>query len=143
VSQVRILPGALEFPRFIDRCYGAAMGTLGYVLAFGAPLLVCVAMFVFMRVARQFMRVAGQRNRFEGPALTGTARVESLKGTSIETGSSHLCDFRLLVDVPGHSPYDVSLSWPVHPVNIPRVQPGATVPVEVDSANLQKVRITL
>jgi hypothetical protein len=136
VSQVRILPGALGFPQFIDRCYGAAMETFGYVVGFGTPILVVVVIFVAMRAAQK-------RSRFEGPAITGTANVVTVRGTSAETGAKVICEFGLLVDVPGHAPYNVSLHWPVHPVDIPRVQPGATLPVQVDSENLQKVRILL
>jgi hypothetical protein len=120
----------------MGRCYGAAMETFGYVVGFGTPILVCLGLFVLVRRAQK-------KAQFDGPALTGIANVVTLRGTSAETGAKVICDFGLLVDVPGHAPYNVSLHWPVHPVYIPRVQPGATVPVEVDSANLQKVRILL
>jgi hypothetical protein len=108
--------------------------TFGLVVGFGVPLLVVAGILVLWNVNIR-------KSRFKGPALTGTARVVSLEGTSIGTGASLVCKFGLSVTIPGRAPYDVALRWPVQLVNIPRVQPGADLPVKVDSADLQKVKI--
>jgi hypothetical protein len=45
------------------------------------------------------------------------------------------------VEIPGHQPYDVEVERDIHHIHVPRVQPGATIPVLVDPANPQRVRI--
>jgi hypothetical protein len=117
-------------------------------MTIGIPLLVLAGILAFWIVSKRIARFKGPgltdtAPTFSGPALAGTARVVSLEGTSMTTGASHVCDIGLSVEIPGHAPYNVALRWPVHPVEIPRVQPGATVAVQVDSSDLQKVVIEL
>lgn len=79
--------------------------------------------------------------KFKGPALTGTARVLSLEPTSRSSDSSHVCKIGLWVEIPGRAPYGVTIRKDIHVVHLARVQPGASIPVQVDSANPQKIRI--
>lgn len=45
------------------------------------------------------------------------------------------------MEIPGRAPYDVTIRRTVHVIHLPSVQPGATIPVQVDPANPSKVRI--
>jgi hypothetical protein len=82
--------------------------------------------------------------KIRGPALAGTARVLSVENTTGPTGGSqNLVSLRigLTVEVPGRQPYDVTVKRKVELIHLARVQPGATLPVEVDATNPQTVRI--
>jgi hypothetical protein len=79
--------------------------------------------------------------RFKVRALPGTARVLSLEPTSRSSDSSHVCKIGLWVEIAGREPYGVTIRQDIHVVHLARVQPGAAVPVQVDSADPQKVLI--
>jgi len=79
-----------------------------------------------------------------GPALAGRARVLSVENTTGPAGGSqNVVSLRigLTVEVPGRPPYDVTVKRKVELIHVARVQPGATIPVEVDATNPQKVRL--
>jgi hypothetical protein len=46
----------------------------------------------------------------------------------------------LRVQVPGRQPYDVTVSRQIHPIQMPAIQPGRVLPVQVDAANPQNVQ---
>lgn len=48
---------------------------------------------------------------------------------------------KLGVQVPGQEPYEVTVQRSVDSVYLSRVQPGATLPVQVDPVNPQIVRL--
>jgi len=105
-----------------------------------------IGAFVFVLVPQ--LRL-GKPPKFKGPALTGTAQVLSdrmLVGN--ETWKRRLT---LKVEIPGHAPYDVKMNVSFDFIT-DRIafgldrqdrgpQPGRIVPVQVDSTNLQRVRI--
>ncbi|MBV8860525.1 MAG: hypothetical protein JO259_01500 [Mycobacterium sp.] len=83
---------------------------------------------------------------FAGSAMSGTARISAVQttGASIQRGGhppAYQCQIALRVEIPGRQPYDVMVRQLVDTVALPAVQPGATVAVQVDSANSQNVRI--
>jgi hypothetical protein len=78
---------------------------------------------------------------FDGPALPGTAQVLSAQGGLYFGGRAVLCRMGLRVGIPGRPPYDVTVKKRLDMDAFSAMQPGATVAVEVDSANPEKVRI--
>jgi len=83
------------------------------------------------------------RPKFRGPAAMGTAQVLSVERIAKVEGPEHPLRIGLRVEIPLHPPYDVSVDRWVDVMHMPRMQPGAIVPVQVDSANPQNVRIDL
>jgi hypothetical protein len=79
--------------------------------------------------------------KFRGPSLTGTARVLSVERIARVEGPEHPLRIGLRVEILGRQPYDVAVDRYVDIIHVPRLQPGAIVPVQVDSANPQNVRI--
>jgi hypothetical protein len=98
------------------------------------PIIIALLAFVFIRERKR------RNPEIRGPALTGTAQVLSVKQLG---GGEHQLTVRigLRVVIPGHQPYDVAVERDVDHIHVPRIQPGATIPVQVDPANPQKVRI--
>jgi DivIVA domain-containing protein len=75
------------------------------------------------------------------PALTGTARLSSMEQTGQVSNQQSVWRIGLRVQVPGREPYDVTLQQPVDPMVTAAPQSGAAIPVQVDPADPQSVRI--
>jgi hypothetical protein len=105
---------------------------------------ICVVAAVGIIVLLLFLnRVSREEPKIKGPALTGTARVLSMK-TGIAVGNYPqriMCRIGLRVEVPGRQPYKVRVRQGFLPWAMDAIEPGRTVPVQVDSTNPQKVRI--
>ncbi|HXO50837.1 MAG TPA: hypothetical protein VN888_07365 [Mycobacterium sp.] len=90
-----------------------------------------------------YMRRRYSAPKFNGPALTGTAQILSLKTTASSEGNSgvpmQLCRLGVRVEVPGRGPYEVTVRHSFAPWAMPAV--GSTVAVEVDSTDPSKVRL--
>jgi hypothetical protein len=69
--------------------------------------------------------------------------VVSVKATGAVNGSSHVCRIGLTVEIPVREPYETTVQQSLHPVDMPALQPGKTVAVEVDPAEPLNVRINL
>lgn len=84
-----------------------------------------------------------QRNpTIRGDALTGTAQVLSMKRAGwLDNDHRPYLRLKLGVQVPGQEPYEVTVQRSVDSVYLSRVQPGATLPVQVDPVNPQIVRL--
>ena len=125
-------------------------------VAYGLP--VCGLIIYFLVRARRRRRAA----QFEGPAVTGTAQVLSaaresgLGGLLQSSHSAVMSRIGLRVEIPGRPPYDVTVSRPIDshmltalcvdgqrwgPGQQWHVKPDMTLPVQVDSANPEDVRI--
>ena len=90
-----------------------------------------------------FSAVRFRNPRIRGSALTGTAQVLSAQqavGAREERGDIAV-RVELTVQLPGRQPYDVTVKRRVQLIYLPRVQPGATFPVQVDETDPQKVQI--
>ena len=109
------------------------METLGPLLGWGIPSVVLVI------IAVSSYRV--RKPRFAGAALTGIARIQSLRSTGTVINDRYVCKIGLRVEIPDRDPYEVTVRQAVHPLSMASVQPGLIVRVQVDSADPQKVRI--
>jgi hypothetical protein len=91
-----------------------------------------------------FMVRLGRDPKIKGPALTGTAQVLTVARRGFAVGNypaRSALRIGLRVEIPGRQPYDVTIQQAFVPWAIPEV--GMTVPVEVEAANPQNVRIDL
>ena len=88
-------------------------------------------------------RIRFRQPTIKGPALTGTAQILSVQQTTgpMREGCSLALRIALRVEVPGRQPHDVTVDRTVDLNHLARVQPGATIPVQVDATNPQKVLI--
>jgi hypothetical protein len=111
----------------------AGLAILGIVLAFGTPAIPVALWWMF------------RQPKFRGPALSGTAQVLSLRRIGSMAVNSLvpqiMCRIGLGVNVPGHDPYQVKIWKGWAPWAMDAIQPGRTVPVQVDSTNPKKLRI--
>jgi hypothetical protein len=82
-----------------------------------------------------------KRPAFKGSALIGTARVLSLEPTGTVINGLYLCNINLRVQISERQPYEVTVRKPVSPLSMAALQPGATVQVQVDSADPLNVRL--
>ena len=90
-----------------------------------------------------FVRIRFRQPTIKGPALTGTAQILSVEQSTgpMREGLNLALRIGLRVEVPGRQPYDVAVKRTVDLNHLARVQTGATIPVQVDATNPQKVRI--
>jgi hypothetical protein len=96
------------------------------------------AVLIFFVMAR---RAAHRQPTITGSGLNGVGRILSLEQTGEHSETAQGCKIGLRVEIPGHPPYDVTVRRLVQLIHIPRVQPGATIPIQVDPADPQKIRI--
>ena len=124
--------------------------TADMAVFFGVVVVVIVVVIVAVVVVlTKVLRTARDWEdglSFTGPALQGTACVCAVQptGNSISRYNrppEYLCQIALRVQVSARQPYEVTVRQLVETFKIPSVQVGATVPVQVDSANPQNVRI--
>ena len=92
--------------------------------------------------------IGSRETKIRGPALTGTARVVSVRtlgavGDPQQGGQRAVGRVHLRVEVPGREPYDATARQNFRPWAYDSIQVGRTVAVQVDSTNPQKVRIDL
>jgi hypothetical protein len=105
---------------------------------FGVPIgVVTLGLYMFIRAWRIPMR---------GPTLRGTAEIVSLRRLRFAVGTSGFqrkpYRIGLRVQIPGREPYDVTIRQNIEPWMLGfATQAGATVPVQVQAANPQNVRI--
>jgi hypothetical protein len=88
--------------------------------------------------------VLAWRNRdpkISGPALTGLAQILSVRQPTgpKQEGRNLPVQIELRVQIPGRQPYDVKVKRRVDAVHTARLHTGATIPVQVDETNPQKV----
>jgi hypothetical protein len=94
-------------------------------------------------VAVVFSALRFRNPKIRGSALTGTAQVLSAQqavGVREERGDVAV-RVELRVQVPGREPYNVTVKRRVQLIHLPRVQTGASFPVQVDETNPQAVQI--
>ena len=140
-------------PEASEPWYGYVASGLGALVYVGLPI---AALIYFILAPRR------KAERFDGPALTGTAQVLSaargggLVGLFAAGRSGVMCRFGLRVEIPGRQPYDASVTTIVgsgtlvalcvhgqrwEPGRPWHVKPGTTVAVQVDSTNPDKVLV--
>jgi hypothetical protein len=112
----------------------------GFALSAGIPVLI-VVMLVYL-----YFRT--RETKVRGPALNGTAQVLSVRKVGWAVGTppnqKSACRVALRVNVLGVEPYEVTVHQNFEPFVLGLVVvPGKTVPVQVEEANPQHVRIDL
>jgi hypothetical protein len=116
----------------------------------GLPLMLLIALawvafFLFLYHRRR--KKYGGPPRFVGPPLAGTARIlfvvpEGRGPPSPYAKNAPIRAIALNVKIPGHQPYDATARQEVPVAVLGRIQfHGGTVAVQVDSTNLNYVRI--
>jgi hypothetical protein len=114
------------------------IGIVAFSLVFLGPRLIAV--------------IRNRGPKINGPALTGTARILSVRLTGaggyalgwlgMALSESYVCWTALRVEVPGREPYDVTIRGYVPKRLYPDLEGGGrTVAVQVDSTNPKKARI--
>jgi hypothetical protein len=140
-------PGiAKRAPR--HQCYGAAMTTEYFAALFKnadgswswLPIVLVLA-FVALFIYMVWVRRGTNQPRIKGSAPMGTAQVLSLQTSHGGQNMIPLCTVGLRVHIPGHAPYDVTIRRNVHVTQLHWVHPGSIIPVQVDPADPQKIRI--
>ena len=113
-----------------------------WVLAIAAFVIGAIAWGIWVTF------IGSRETKIRGPALTGTARVLSVKtrgavGDPLQGAQRAVGRIRLRVEVPGREPYEATARQNFRPWVYGSIQIGRTVAVLVDSINPQRVRIDL
>lgn len=104
-----------------------------------------IAFFSFLYLRRR--RKYGGPPKFAGPPLSGTGRIlfVSRQGRGhppLDSKIRPIRSIRLTVKIPGHQPYDATATQEIPVSALHRIDPhGGTVAVQVDSTNLNYVRV--
>ena len=105
-----------------------------------AVLLGLVGMGLLFWGARARARYL-EAERVRTTGRVGLATVTGLDQTGVWINNNPVVGIDLLVDVPGQSPYPVTLRETVPQILVPRLSSGAPLPVKVDQADPAKVVI--
>lgn len=132
-TDVGTLAAGSSWSRIAEDLFGAAL-TYGVPICVGALLV-----YLFFRT---------RETKVRGPAQTGTAKVLSVRKIGWAVGNPpnqrSACRIGLRVEIPGGEPYEVTVHQNFEPYVLGMaVVPGRTVPVQVEEANPQHVRIDL
>jgi len=92
-----------------------------------------------MKSAKNLMDGMAAANQLRVSGIPGVAQVVGVQGTGTMINMMPVCILTLQVMPQGGQPYAVTVQAPVHPVNMPRVQPGQNVPVKIDPNNMMHV----
>jgi hypothetical protein len=93
------------------------------------------------QVTSQFNQQAQAGQAIAADGMAGTATVVSAVQTGPLVNFNPSVQLELLVTVPEHPPYPVSVTAVVPQLHLARVQPGATIPVRVARGDRQQVLI--
>ena len=100
--------------------------------------LVIPAVFVIRLLAG-----SAQRNRILAQGIPAQARVAKIWETGVRVNDSPQVGFELHVYPQGGQPYVAQTQMIVSQLQIPRIQPGATVVEKIDPTDAAKVAILL
>lgn len=125
---------------------GAVVDVLAAVHVFPTALLLMGSIFVLtggilLVVGVLMVRSARGRARLLATGLAGTARISSVRQTSMMVNNQPVLAFELLVEVPGRPAYTATLRELVPFIRLAQVQPGSTLAVRVDPARPERVAI--
>jgi hypothetical protein len=105
--------------------------TAGVVLVGIAVVLILVG--IVLRVA------AGKKLRIQQHGTPGEAKVVSLGQTGMVVNNNPVVEFDLEVTLPGMAPYRTTTRATVPMVALPRVMPGARLPIKADPSEPSKI----
>jgi len=88
-------------------------------------------------------RLSGEREatRIRRVGVSAEAVVLAIADTGVTVNDNPVVDFRLQVRPASGPPYEVRTRGLVGRLDVPRVQPGAVLPVAIDPADPQKVAL--
>lgn len=92
---------------------------------------------------RPFLQSAQQRNQILQSGIQATATVISLADTGMMVNYQPQVKMVLQVNPPNSAPYQTEVTMVVSQLKIPRVQPGAVVPVKIDPQNPANVAVSI
>ncbi len=85
----------------------------------------------------------GEAKRIRRVGQPAEALVLGIRDTGITVNDSRVVAFRLEVRPPGGQPYEVDARGLVGPLDVPRIQPGAVLPVAIDPDDPGKVALRI
>jgi len=89
--------------------------------------------------AKDAMAGIQETQRVTATGVPGTARVLGVTDTGATVNDHPVCEVQLEVSVPGQGPYTTTISQTIPRMQIPMLQPGATLVVKVDPADRDTV----
>jgi hypothetical protein len=104
-----------------------------------------LAFFLFLYLRRR--KKYGGPPKFAGHPISGTGRImyvtrEGRGHPPLDAKIQPIRSIRLIVNIPGHEPYDATATQEIPVPALYRIDPdGGTVAVQVDSADLNYVRV--
>lgn len=105
--------------------------TAGVALVGTAALLIIIG--IVLRVA------AGKKRRIEESGTPGEAKVVSVGQTGMLINNNPVIEFDLEVILPGMAPYRTTTRSTVPMIALPRVMPGARLPIKADPSEPSKI----
>ncbi len=91
----------------------------------------------------KFFKKMNQSAQIRQNGIAATAQINQLSDTGMTINDSPQVALVLTVQSPHHGTYQVQTKALISRLAIPRVQPGATVPVKIDPTNPQNVVLDL
>ena len=85
----------------------------------------------------------GEAKRIRRVGESAEALVLEIRDTGITVNDDPVVAFRLRVRPPGGAPYEVETRGLVGRLAVPRIQPGAVLPVAVDPQDRMKVALAI
>jgi hypothetical protein len=107
--------------------------TAGIALVGTAVILILIG--IVLRIA------AGKKRRIEQSGTPGEARVVSVGQTGMLINNNPVIEFDLEVTLPGMAPYRTTTRSTVPMIALPRVMPGARLPIKADPTEPSKIVI--
>ena len=89
--------------------------------------------------AKDAMAGIQETQRVTATGVPGTARVLGVTDTGATVNDHPVCDVELEVTVPGQGPYTTTIRQTIPRMQVPMLQPGATLAVKVDPADRNTV----
>jgi hypothetical protein len=127
--------------------FGLLMGGTTLLTVLGVcGSLVCTFAFtgvILWFTVRPLMQNMQQQNRILQSGVLATATVLQLAETGMMVNYQPQVRILLQVNPPNGAPYQAEVTRVISHVQIPRVQPGAVVPVKIDPGDPTKVALAL
>lgn len=89
--------------------------------------------------AKDAMAGIQETQRVTATGVAGTARVLGVTDTGATVNDHPVCEVQLEVAVPGQGPYTTTIRQTIPRMQVPMLQPGATLAVKVDPADRDTV----
>ncbi len=104
-------------------------------------LLICVLLSGCAIHLIDHMTGEDEANRIRNSGLPATARVLELRDTGMTLNQNPVVSMRVEVHADGVPPFEATLKAVIGRLDVPRVQPGAEVPVKFDPKDHSRVAL--